>query len=254
MATLGIKTDGIITEFVRAKTKPESNAATMSADLRGKTPNPRKLDDEVIRAHIMSFQPQVTHYTLENAPNHRYLEPHLTITDMWKHYNSEHDPISYIAYQRIFQSMNIGFGKPSQDDCDTCESFNNHGKEENHDKENCEKCNVLKLHLERAKKARKFYLKDHQDIPDNFSIFTADMQKVVLLRKMTIKEHFFVSRLVVFNESFASVKEDCDYTILWHEGISGRKATDVASAFVKCINTSGKDHVIFLGRQLQCAK
>ena len=73
MATLGIKTDGIITEFVRAKTKPESNAATMSADLRGKTPNPRKLDDDVIRAHIMSFQPQVTHYTLENAPNRRYL-------------------------------------------------------------------------------------------------------------------------------------------------------------------------------------
>ena len=40
---------------------------------------------------------------------------------------------------------------------------------------------------------------------------TVDMQKIILLPKTTLKEHFFVSRLVVFNETFASVKEDDDF-------------------------------------------
>ena len=33
---------------------------------------------------------------------------------------------------------------------------------------------------------------------------------------MTLKEHIFVSRVVFFNEMFASVKEDGDLVILWH--------------------------------------
>ena len=53
-----------------------------------------------------------------------------------------------------------------------------------------------------------------------------------------------MSRLVIFNETFASVREDNDFVVLWHEGIAGRKATDVASAYVKCVNTCGKNHVI----------
>ena len=61
---------------------------------------------------------------------------------------------------------------------------------------------------------------------------------------MTIKEHFFVSRLVVFNETFASLNKDGDYVVLWHEGVAGRKASDVASAYIKCINVTGKEHII----------
>ena len=73
----------------------------------------------------------------------------------------------------------------------------------------------------------------------NQRLFTADMQKVILLPKMTTKEHFFVSRLVVFNETFASMNEEVDFAVLWHEGIAGRLATNVASAYIKCINLSG---------------
>ncbi|XP_038074870.1 uncharacterized protein LOC119742772 [Patiria miniata] len=62
---------------------------------------------------------------------------------------------------------------------------------------------------------------------------------------MTIKEHFFVSRLVVFNETFASVKEDGDFVILWHEAISGRLGVDVASTNIKCVNLCETDIVIF---------
>ena len=58
--------------------------------------------------------------------------------------------------------------------------------------------------------------------------------------KLTTKEHFFVSRLVTFNQTFASKTPTCpNYCILWHEEISGRKASDVTSAFFKVIKVSG---------------
>ena len=47
------------------------------------------------------------------------------------------------------------------------------------------------------------------------------MQKIILLSKATLKKHFFVSRLVVFNETFASLKKDDGFVILWHDAILG---------------------------------
>ena len=54
-----------------------------------------------------------------------------------------------------------------------------------------------------------------------------------------------MSRLVVFNETFASLNRNDDFTILWHEAIAGRQAWNVASAFIKCIVASGASHVMF---------
>ena len=49
---------------------------------------------------------------------------------------------------------------------------------------------------------------------------------------MALKSSVFVSKLVVFNETFASLtKEDENICVLWHEAISGRSAEDVASAY-----------------------
>lgn len=79
MATLGLKSDGIITEFVSTKTSTAAGAITPTSDGRGKsTPNNKK-DKDVIRHHINSHHPVSSHYTRENAPNRRYLEPHLSI-------------------------------------------------------------------------------------------------------------------------------------------------------------------------------
>lgn len=60
------------------------------------------------------------------------------------------------------------------------------------------------------------------------------MQKVILLPRMPdIKETFFLSRLIVFNQTFASLKKnDSHYLIIWHEDIAARNAEDVTSAFL----------------------
>lgn len=76
-----------------------------------------------------------------------------------------------------------------------------------------------------------------QDLPySEGRTFSADMQKVVLLPRMPdVKETFFISRLITYNETFASMqkKQGRHNFILWHEGVAGRRAEDVASAFIK---------------------
>ena len=61
-------------------------------------------------------------------------------------------------------------------------------------------------------------------IPEGVSrrLYVVDKQNVILLPKFSTKENFFVSRLIVFNETFARLGADHepDYVVLWHEGKS----------------------------------
>ena len=106
-----------------------------------------------------------------------------------------------------------------------------------HDVSNCEPCQSFRKHQETYRAARIEYLKP---VPEGVLCFAGDMQKVIVLTKLTTKEHFFVSQLVTFNQTFASKTPTCpSYCILWHEETSGRKALDVTLAFFKVIKISG---------------
>jgi hypothetical protein len=76
--TLGLKTDGTITEYVQAKSR--SDGVKVTVDKRGKAAAMNKKDHEVIRQHINSFHPQISHYTREHAPYRRYQESDLSIS------------------------------------------------------------------------------------------------------------------------------------------------------------------------------
>jgi len=79
LRTLGLRTDGTITEFVKAKQRsPEEDVAPVS-DHRGKVSPPNKLDHSIIHEHINSFKPQVSHYNIEHTPHRRYLESNLSV-------------------------------------------------------------------------------------------------------------------------------------------------------------------------------
>ena len=87
------------------------------------------------------------------------------------------------------------------------------------------RCIKYVKHKDRYTEARNEYQKP---IPTNVVCFTADMQK------LTTKGHIFVSRLVVFNETFAAKTPGRPhYCILWNEAIAGRKAPDVASSYLR---------------------
>lgn len=71
------------------------------------------------------------------------------------------------------------------------------------------------------------------------------MQKVVLLPRMPdVKETFFISRLITYNETFAYMqkKNGRHHFILWHEGIADRRAED---EFL-CLNRDAKKIIIWM--------
>ena len=84
MHTLGMKSDGIISEFL--KTKRNGQSIAPAQDARGRSTPPNKSNEELIKAHINSYHPQVSHYTREHAPNRRYIEAGLTITSKFIKY------------------------------------------------------------------------------------------------------------------------------------------------------------------------
>ena len=244
LRNLGLKTDGRVTEYVKQKLKG-GKGSSMYTDARGKHPPKNKREKLTIHDHINSFHPQVSHHKLAHSPFRKYLDSDLTITSMWDDYNSKHEKVSYQHYRRVFDSMNIGFGRPSQDDCDTCTRHHAHMEslKNEHDRSTCQTCQDAEQHVKKYTAARREYQQDANFNLAGQTIFAVDMQKIILLPKLTTKEHFFVSRLVVFNETFASLKGDADFVMLWHEGIAGRVAANVASSFIKCINTDASDYV-----------
>lgn len=224
-----------------------------------------------VKKHIDSYHPQVSHYNLEHAPNRRYLPCDITIREMYKDFLSKFNKISYETYRKIFDKENIGFASPSQDECGMCSTYKNHVHENNmpttststdHGLEDeeasrleelrktiCDICKKYDLHKTRYTVARKQYNEDsNKKWTNDFEIYSVDMQKVLILPKMTIKNSFFVSRLVAFHETFANLQAAHENKcVLWHEAISGRNGPDVVSAFynvLKRLNNETK-HVIF---------
>ena len=78
-------------------------------------------------------------------------------------------------------------------------------------------------------KARHEY-QNTANVDPEYTAYAVDMQEIILLPKLSTKEHHFVSRL--FNETFACLnKGGRNLVIPWHEALTGRCASDLASAF-----------------------
>ena len=84
LSTLGLKTDSMVTELLKSKRKSFDESISPNIDRRGKNlrPCPHKVDHE-IRQNINSYNPSISHYSWENAPNRRYLNPDITVKQMW---------------------------------------------------------------------------------------------------------------------------------------------------------------------------
>ena len=229
--------------MVHAHRQSYDGAITPAEDRRGSHPLSNRCDAEVIRLHINSYNPAISHYKRKNAPHKRYLNPELSIKEMYKNFseNKENNKICYKTYRNVFKSENIGFSRPSQDECEFCLSYKDHFKDSDHNSSQYAECIAYAKHKVRYSQARIGYQKP---ISKEVVCLTADMQRVIVLAKLTTKEPEFVSRLVTCNETFASkTPGKLDYCILWHEAIAGRKAPDVASAFLQLIRQCNEDHI-----------
>ena len=120
LSTFVLKLDGMITEMVLAQRPSYDGATAPVEDCRGSHLPSNKCDAEVIRLHVNSYNPAISHYKRKNAPYKRYLNPELSIKEMYKNFseNKENNKICYKTYCNIFKSENIGFSRPSQDKCE----------------------------------------------------------------------------------------------------------------------------------------
>ncbi|CAH1966618.1 unnamed protein product, partial [Acanthoscelides obtectus] len=236
-----LKTDGMITCHIHSKKRSvEGIAQTVDERglvIRGMLEEQKMRTEEIVIKHINSFNPVVSHYNLKHTPNRRFLPPDLTIKYMWQDFCNL-QKISYDLYRRIFEKQNIGFKKPSQDECAQCLKHKVHIIRQC-DASSCKICCQFENHKKSYTEARQHYENDsNQEVMQDEKVYAVDMQKVLLLPKMSTKESFFVSRLVVFNETFASLHKDGNICVMWHEAIRGRSATDVASAYYNVIKNS----------------
>lgn len=111
-----------------------------------------------------------------------------------------------------------------------------------HNPDECSICEDFKQHKIRYVTARKSYKNDSgAQWPTDHYIYTVDMQKIFIIPKMTIKNSYFVSRLVVMNETFAAIHNGNNICVLWHEAINGRCASEIASTYFNIIKNSGSE-------------
>ena len=112
----------------------------------------------------------VSHYTLNNAPNKRYLDPVLNSRILCEDFIEKNGRLcSYQTYQRTFQRENIGFSKPNVDECPVCLEYKDHlaaasqaftesnlttGDSEQHDVVNYEVCKMQEHHKRKYTDAR----------------------------------------------------------------------------------------------------
>ena len=204
--TLGysIRNDSINTPLMKS-TAPDAIAAR--SDQRGKHPCKNKIDVRPIHNHIMSYHPQVSHYRRAHAPNRKYLQSDITITKMHQDFRTKNPDLScrYDIYRREVSRLKISFTKLGEEQCEHCIEHIQRGH--HHQEDDCLECIQWKEHVVRAQKSRKCYREDaKKDWGDEYSVRSADLQKVIMLPRMPgVKTAVFTKRIVGFHETFASI-------------------------------------------------
>lgn len=206
LTTLGYKpTNDRFVYEVLSKT-PKGSIIPL-ADKRGKSRSVNFIQKTEINEHIESYNPIISHYRREHAPNIRYLPSDITIRAMHADFLEKFPNIkvSYNIYRCQVKKKNISFARLGNEECETCESMRLHGhKEDNLQLDNCDVCKSWKVHIDLAKEARELYQQEVKENDKSNSYFSADLEKVIMLPRLeTFKKVLFTKRLSVYNESFA---------------------------------------------------
>lgn len=260
LTSLGFtKHNDTVVHNVMSKISNRGEVIVSKTDRRGQAPNPKKIDRDLIKKHIESYNPAISHYRREHAPNVRYLPNDITIKEMHEDFKSKYSThISYDLYRSVLRSMKISFTKLGNEECEQCEEYgihkSTHGISDNETGE-CNDCQSYQKHKNQYTNARLEYQQDSElSINDtSTAYYSADLQKVVMLPRMEgFKVVVFTRRIIVFNESFVPLKKttknNLPVAIIWHEGVSGRKKEDIISAFHAFfkINRDMKNVVLWL--------
>ncbi|CAG9773211.1 unnamed protein product [Ceutorhynchus assimilis] len=148
-------------------------------DNRGQFKRANKVNTDIIRDHIQTFNPSIHHYRREHAPLRLYLPTDINIKMMYDDFKLKHGMNIYELYRKEVAAMNISFTKLGHQECFACETFSLHSKATGHTKETaedtCQECTTWKEHQQKYREARKEYAKD--GAKEDELCFSADLQK-----------------------------------------------------------------------------
>ena len=253
LRTLGYSSNSVIKCL--EKSSPAENIF-VRPDQRGKHKPAHAYPNDVletINEHIESFHPTCSHYRRSDAPLKRYLPPDVTVRNMHSLFLENHPnlQVGYDSYRKRVVAKGISFAKLGVEECEQCMAFKLHEHSQPQENPDCDSCKIQLEHKRNYVSGRIHYKKDAEEDPDEGTTIyvAADMQKVIMLPPMPgVKSCVFVNRLVAYHETFAPLGDQYKKkhakqvtSILWHEGISGRSAADVTSAFIKAISMMAED-------------
>ena len=97
--------------MVHAQRQCYDGAIAPIEDRRGSRPTSNKCDAEVIPLHIISENPAIIYYKRKNALCKRYLNPELSIKEMYKNFseNKENNKFFYKIYCMFLNLKILGF-------------------------------------------------------------------------------------------------------------------------------------------------
>ena len=232
LATLGLKERR--DKMIRTVFDSISVGETLPSPSRqGKHSKREIYDREIIKSHIMSYNPQISHYRRLHAPNRLYLPSEISVRSMHEDFIKNNKFVSLSVYYKSVQELNISFTKLGEEECEICTKFTNHKILCQGNQTDCDVCLKYLAHQEKFRSAREHYTQDKES--GQFAV-AIDLQKVLILPYMNQhKTAIFTPRLVTFNETFARLGQatpsNPNVAVLWHEAISGRSASDIASTY-----------------------
>ena len=238
--TLGIsfKNVGIINNALNAKVDDKS--IIIGHDPRGHHEPHNKIDKSFIHNHIVTYDPQHSHYQRKKCPNRRYIEggDGRTIRTVYEEFLLDNPNFcSYETFRRYFRSQNLSITILGNECCSTCLSHQMHLEQTQCDEniENCKKCREQKHHIDRVKAARSEYRKDSLTKSSDKHVYAVDLQKIKQIPQMpNLVADVHGSKLSCFNESFSQLGRGGRHlAVMWNESISGKKCEDIAATFFK---------------------
>ena len=119
-------------------------------------------DRDLIKKHIMSFNPQISHYRRMHAPNRLYLTSDINIRFMHSEFIKTHKFVSYSVYLKVVGEMNISFTKLGEEECETCSKYDFHAKTCEGNQLECHICLQYSILKETYQLARESYKIDKE--------------------------------------------------------------------------------------------
>lgn len=230
LATLD-ENDGFVKRALANKS--ESLSGVTRPDRRGRHPSSRKFPEEILQCvqnHINKFPKYQSHYGRSHS-SLLYLGADLTITKMHQLYLDDGNPkVSLSYYSKEFNKTNLKFKPPQVDTCVKCDLLNQSIKHASGEaKEKLEE--ELKEHHEKSQGAYASKRKDKEACANNPSkqVIVFDLQQVLQCPLLSSGNVFYMRQLSVFNLTIFECEKRLAVNSMWHEGIAGRGANEIAS-------------------------